>query len=148
MQLAWSFSHHQILNIQRNGYYFSTSQKVHHSSATTLTACLNKVTRCVSTLWNRYLEEGIIYEQICTLGKNAELWDKIQTTRFRWKRILTLYDPYLLISIIIKLADEQHSQKDAVVLLLFWISTLTTASKCLLHVFSECHNLQKVGPLM
>lgn len=52
------------------------------------------------------LEEGTIYEQICTLGKNAELRDKIQTTRFKWKWILILYDPYLLISIIIKLADE------------------------------------------
>ena len=42
---------------------------------------------------------------IYALYERTELWDKIQTKRFRGKRILILYDPYLLISIFIKLAD-------------------------------------------
>lgn len=44
--------------------------EVHHSSDVILNACLNKIARCVSILWNRYLEEGIIYEHIHTLGEN------------------------------------------------------------------------------
>lgn len=82
---AWCFSHHQMLIMQKNGYYWSKPQKAHHSPATTLISHL-KTARCVSSPWNWYWEDRIIYGHICTPGENRELWNKIQTERIRYKK--------------------------------------------------------------